>query len=1323
MPGGGTLGSPRAGEKAGAAMKKMFSCSSNQVAVETWNKQDQKLLDAVEKGDVGKVSLLMSKKTARPTKPNALGQTAFHLAASKGLTECLTVLLNHGADANAKNDDGSTALHLATISCQPQCVKVLLQHGANEDCLDGGNWTPLHWAALSGCASSVLLLCDQEASLDVTDNNGRTPLMVAAQVKQPAVCSQLLQRGATVDLTDRDGKTALMIACESGSTESVELLLQSGADVARVDRAGRDALHYAKRAKDRALRRLVRNALRKQKKRGQGQDPSSEASSQVPSESERETNGSSLTLQSERRDPSDGEEEEEEEGSELKEWRIRYREEKMKVIQLELQLSQKEKECEALSDGCKAMTERVWDQVQEISQLLPEGDDRAQGWKALSQRYSRDSTEEDYFLNLLAEQVQELKRRRQKLEMREKQVSQKLETQEEKCIHIGTPAGRDALHYAKRAKDRALRRLVRNALRKQKKREQGQDPSSEASSQVPSESERETNGSSLTLQSERRDPSDGEEEEEEEGSELKEWRIRYREEKMKVIQLELQLSQKEKECEALSDGCKAMTERVWDQVQEISQLLPEGDDRAQGWKALSRRYSRDSTEEDYFLNLLAEQVQELKRRRQKLEMREKQVSQKLETQEEKAAAVQAETEVRWPGEEEEEEQKRQQAELKRLQAEVAAALEEKASADKRVQEMEGHMENMRAVIGVYEAKRKNQSRALKELEARVKELGGENQRLRGLLAKRPAGKPESALATEKLCQFLADMEKVSDEVQKENGVVMAENVALKREAEEALGSKLQRQAVPSGAVRRGVLAWKKVTEGLERALIRLGQVNATFLEKGRALREALLAPSAGAMVNGDGPLVGEKGTLREEVKPSPGNPKIPEESRKVRMGKDHVPNGPVGQVKLRRKPEPAEEKAGPCRKSSDLEKEVWDLKKSNETLAKELAQLSREREKLQEELQRLCSPKEETSQAEGTKNAVEELERTVDSLTQQLSAEKEEARKLQLKLEVQKEEMEAVKGGFLKEASKEANSFGVGNLDSCILKELHWKLDNVVKKQNEALQLVSEMEEENHSLEAEQNGLGTFPREKKPQLDVSLEAADAAGDNVKVRQRMSELEKGLEDAKEALEADEASPGISGRGAGKLKQLLDQLGAKMAELRHEEEEALKKHEKVRGMLSVRAQALGSELASLLEKYEEARGECVLHRDALAAEKRKNEELRGEAAEHEEEVEELRGKSQMMENAVEKLHKKVEDLTKACQDREAKIKKLLKETEKLSSEVLNLRSERARLQLHIEMVQKNHQEIVTIYRTHLLNAAQGFMDEEVHSMLLQILQTNS
>ncbi|KAJ7307526.1 hypothetical protein JRQ81_009551 [Phrynocephalus forsythii] len=1065
------LGRVGAGEKAGAAMKKMFSCSSNQVAVETWNKQDQKLLDAVEKGDVGRVSVLMAKKTARPTKANALGQSAFHLAASKGLTECLTVLLTYGAEVNAKNDDGGTALHLAIIACQPQCVKVLLQ-------------------------------------------DGRTPLMVAAQGKQPAICSQLLQRGAKVDVADKDGKTALMMACESGSTEVVELLLQSGANVAQVDRAGHDALYYATRAKDRVLRRVVRKALRRWKKRGD-----------------------------------------------------------------------------------------------------------ASRWREFP-----------------------------------RQISQ----------------------------------------------------------QLPSESERETDGSTLTLQSEARDQSHGEEdEEEEEGSELKEWRTRYREEKMRVIQLELQLAQKAKECQALSEGCQAMKERVWHQVQEIRQLFPEGDDnRVEGWKELSRRYSRDSMEEDNYLDLLAEEVQELKRKKQKLEVHEKGGPPKGETQGRKADAVAAAQEGkihRWLGQEEEEEHKCRESEVKRLQAEVAAALEEKASADKRMQEMEGHMENMRAVIQVHEAKRKNQSGAMKELEARVQELEGENQRLRGLL-----GQPEREATRKKVCQFLTDMEMVYFKVQKENCLVVAQNAALKQEVEDTLRSELQSPTAAPGAVRRSAFAWKEVTEGLEGALARLGQVNTTFLEKGRALLEAITAPPLGGLVNGNGPLAGEK--------PTPGSSRVPKELTNGAMGKNQLPNSSVRPVELRGKPDASENKAGPRRKSSDLEKEVRDLKQSNGGLAKELAELSRERQKLQEELRML---KEETPWAEVTRSSVAELERAVEVLTWQLLAEKEASRQLNLKLEAQRKEMESVKDHVLEKTSQEAqcsNGAEAESLGSGILKELHWKLDKVAKKQSEALQLVSEIEEENHNLEAEHtNG---FPGERRPPPEVSLATAEAAGDNARFRQRVNELEKGLQDLKAALEGAGACLSGGGHLANQgVKQLLDQVMAEASGLLCTEEEALQKHEKVCGMLSVRAEALGGELASLHEKYVAARAEGDRHKDALAAERRKNEALQAKAAEQEEEAGELRRKVQMMGNVMEALNKKVEELTWACQAREAKIKKLLTETEKLSSEVLNLRSERARLQLHLEVVQKNHQEIVTIYRTHLLNAAQGFMDKEVHSMLVRILQTNS
>ncbi|XP_065509589.1 ankyrin repeat domain-containing protein 35 [Caloenas nicobarica] len=232
---------PGFGVPSAPSLREHPMCHLSPPQVESWTKQDQKLLEAVERGDVGRVAALAARKTARPAKLNAVGQSAFHLAASRGLTECLTLLLAHGAPVNERNDDGSTALHLATIACQPQCVKVLLQYGANEDHVDAQNRTPLHWAASSGCASSVLLLCDHEALLDVTDAQGQTPLMLAARGNHAAICAQLLQRGADPSLGDKDNKTALALAREHGSRDSAELLLRHGAaagDRHRRHRAG-----------------------------------------------------------------------------------------------------------------------------------------------------------------------------------------------------------------------------------------------------------------------------------------------------------------------------------------------------------------------------------------------------------------------------------------------------------------------------------------------------------------------------------------------------------------------------------------------------------------------------------------------------------------------------------------------------------------------------------------------------------------------------------------------------------------------------------------------------------------------------------------------------------------------------------------------------------------------------------------------------------------------------------------------------------------------------------------------------------------------------
>ncbi|NWU88145.1 ANR35 protein, partial [Onychorhynchus coronatus] len=126
----------------------------------------------------------------------------------------------------------------------------------------------------------------------------------------------------------------------------------------------------------------------------------------------------------------------------------------------------------------------------------------------------------------------------------------------------------------------------------------------------------------------------------------------------------------------------------------------------------------------------------------------------------------------------------------------------------------------------------------------------------------------------------------------------------------------------------------------------------------------------------------------------------------------------------------------------------------------------------------------------------------------------------------------------------------------------------------------------------------------------------------------------------------------------------------------------------------------------------------------------------------------------------LRERAARLERACRDKDGKLKQLLVETEKLSAEVLGLRGRSTRLELQLEVgtaprvtpaipchpvsppvapchpvprchpvspvsppsqvQQKQHRDTVAVYRTHLLRAAQGFMDGGVHAALLRILR---
>ncbi|XP_051792564.1 uveal autoantigen with coiled-coil domains and ankyrin repeats protein isoform X2 [Acanthochromis polyacanthus] len=243
-------------------MSRWLKCTSMHFNTD-WNKYDDRLMKAVERGEVDKVAAVLSKKGIIPTKLDVEGRSAFHLAATRGHVDCLNLILGHNVDITASDATGKNALHLASRHGHSLCVQKLLQHNCPVGNVDLQGRTALHDAVMAGCPSSVKLLCDSGASVNAVDFDGRTPLVLATQMCHPRICQLLLERGADFTVRDKQNKTPLILGCEFGCKDAVEVLLKSGADVRAADGLGHDAFHYAQLSKNPELVAIVKSYLDK----------------------------------------------------------------------------------------------------------------------------------------------------------------------------------------------------------------------------------------------------------------------------------------------------------------------------------------------------------------------------------------------------------------------------------------------------------------------------------------------------------------------------------------------------------------------------------------------------------------------------------------------------------------------------------------------------------------------------------------------------------------------------------------------------------------------------------------------------------------------------------------------------------------------------------------------------------------------------------------------------------------------------------------------------------------------------------------------------
>ena len=172
--------------------------------------------------------------------------TPLHTASYFGIVEMVRLLLDQGADpeASAEGDMGKKPLHQVSggeYGSQEDGVRVaqlLLEHGADVNARRNDQWTPLHTASYFGNVEIVHLLLDNGADPEANAEGdmGEKPLHKVSggeyrsQEDGVRVTQLLLERGADVNTRRNDQQTPLHAASYFGNVEIVRLLLDQGAD-------------------------------------------------------------------------------------------------------------------------------------------------------------------------------------------------------------------------------------------------------------------------------------------------------------------------------------------------------------------------------------------------------------------------------------------------------------------------------------------------------------------------------------------------------------------------------------------------------------------------------------------------------------------------------------------------------------------------------------------------------------------------------------------------------------------------------------------------------------------------------------------------------------------------------------------------------------------------------------------------------------------------------------------------------------------------------------------------------------------------------------
>ncbi|KAJ7159335.1 ankyrin repeat-containing domain protein, partial [Mycena crocata] len=157
--------------------------------------------------------------------------SALQAAASRGETETVQLLLDHGADVNGQGGYYGLALQAAAWQGSMDTVQLLLDRGAEINTQGGHYGFVLQAAAWQGFMDTVQLLLDRGAEINAQGGEYGSVLQAAALGGSLEIVQLLLNCGADVNVQGGEYGFTLQAAASQGQMETVQLLLDRGADV------------------------------------------------------------------------------------------------------------------------------------------------------------------------------------------------------------------------------------------------------------------------------------------------------------------------------------------------------------------------------------------------------------------------------------------------------------------------------------------------------------------------------------------------------------------------------------------------------------------------------------------------------------------------------------------------------------------------------------------------------------------------------------------------------------------------------------------------------------------------------------------------------------------------------------------------------------------------------------------------------------------------------------------------------------------------------------------------------------------------------------